>query len=325
MANGSVGSFVGADGDMVFTFDVTGDPDTTVNVSIADAVANDLAGNDNNSSNVLEWYYDATNPTVTLSATLGPISSPTNTATYNVTAEFSENVTGFDDTDVVVGNGGVVPLSFVAVDGDTYTFDVTATATGLVTVDVPAASAIDGATNPNDAATQLSWTYDGTAPTVTINQAVGQDDPTNISPVHFTVQFYEAVTDFDDTGDVSVSGAGSLVVSITPLDGDAYDVEVDVTTLGTVIATVPAGGAADLASNLNDAATRTDNEVTYDPVAPTVTVDTDAGQDDPTNVAAIEFKVQFSENVTGFDSAADVTITGPATFGGITAVRRTTW
>ena len=34
-------------------------------------------------------------------------------------------------------------------------------------------------------------------PTVTINQAAGQADPTNASPINFTVVFSEAVTGFD--------------------------------------------------------------------------------------------------------------------------------
>ena len=35
---------------------------------------------------------------------------------------------------------------------------------------------------------------DAPAPTVTINQAVGQADPTNGSPINFTVVFSEPVT-----------------------------------------------------------------------------------------------------------------------------------
>ena len=39
-------------------------------------------------------------------------------------------------------------------------------------------------------------TYDITSPTVTINQAAGQADPTSASPINFTVVFSEAVSDF---------------------------------------------------------------------------------------------------------------------------------
>ncbi len=40
--------------------------------------------------------------------------------------------------------------------------------------------------------------YDVTSPTVTINRADSQADPTNLSPINFTVVFSEAVTDFDN-------------------------------------------------------------------------------------------------------------------------------
>ena len=40
---------------------------------------------------------------------------------------------------------------------------------------------------------------------MTINQAAGQADPTNASPINFTVVFSEPVTGFTD-GDVTLSG-----------------------------------------------------------------------------------------------------------------------
>ena len=66
---------------------------------------------------------DATAPTVTLS---GGGSGTTNIATFGVTAQFSETVIGFTAGDVDTSANATVS-NFVAVDGDTYTFDVTAT------------------------------------------------------------------------------------------------------------------------------------------------------------------------------------------------------
>ena len=55
-----------------------------------------------------------------------------------------------------------------------------------------------------------------------------------------------------------------------------------------------------------------DRSVTYDTVAPTVTVDQSAGQADPTNVrSAIRYTVVFSEPVTGV-VASDFTVGGTA-------------
>jgi hypothetical protein len=44
--------------------------------------------------------------------------------------------------------------------------------------------------------TSAAFKIDKTAPTVTINQAAGQVDPTKGSPINFTVVFSESVTDF---------------------------------------------------------------------------------------------------------------------------------
>ena len=53
---------------------------------------------------------------------------------------------------------------------------------------------------------------------------------------------------------------------------------------GTVIASFPAGVAHDVSGNANTACTSTDNTVTYDNTAPTVTINQAATQADPTNV-----------------------------------------
>jgi hypothetical protein len=79
-----------------------------------------------------------------------------------VTITFSESVTGFDLTDLIVGNGTAVDFTG---SGAIYTASITPTADGAVTVDIAANRAQDAATNGNTAATQLSRTYDSTPPT----------------------------------------------------------------------------------------------------------------------------------------------------------------
>ena len=78
---------------------------------------------------------------------------------------------------------------------------------------------------------------------------------------------------------------------------------------GTIVAAVAAGVAADPAGNANVASTSTDNEVTYDTTAPSVTIDQAAAQADPTNLGTVTFDVAFSEIITGFTSG-DVTLSG---------------
>ena len=107
-------------------------------------------------------------------------------------------------------------------------------------------------------------TIDRTAPTVTINQAVGQADPTNASPINFTATFSEQVTGFA-TGDVTIAGTSGGTKTGTVSGGPTtYLVAVTGMTIsGTVTATIPAGRATDLAGNNNTASTSTDNSVTW--------------------------------------------------------------
>ena len=51
---------------------------------------------------------------------------------------------------------------------------------------------------------------------MTINQAIGQPDPTNASPINFTVTFSEPVTGFA-TGDVTFGGTsgGAKIGTVT--------------------------------------------------------------------------------------------------------------
>ena len=73
---------------------------------------------------------------------------------------------------------------------------------------------------------------------MTINQAAGQADPTNASPINFTVVFSEPVTDFA-TGDVTLSGTAGATTATVTGSGTTYNVAVSgMTGSGTVIATI---------------------------------------------------------------------------------------
>ncbi|TKB63195.1 MAG: PKD domain-containing protein, partial [Nitrospira sp.] len=102
---------------------------------------------------------------------------------------------------------------------------------------------------------------DTVAPTVTVNQAAGQGDPTGTSPITFAVVFSEPVTNFT-TGDVTLSGTAGATTATVAGSGTTYTVAVSgMSATGTVIATIGAGVASDAAGNLNQAGTSTDNTV----------------------------------------------------------------
>src|SRR4029450_12784121 len=125
------------------------------------------------------------------------------------------------------------------------------TGDGTIVASIAAGVAHDTAGNGNSASTSTDNTviYDGTAPTVTINQAVSQVDPTNGSPINFPVVFSEPVSDFA-TGDVTLSGTAGATTAVVTGGGTTYNVAVSGMTMdGTVSAPVGAGVAHDAAGN----------------------------------------------------------------------------
>ena len=160
---------------------------------------------------------------------------------------------------------------------------------------------------------ERDFEVDTVRPDVTIDQAIGQADPTNDQPINFTVRFTEQVSGFDEN-DVTFSGSSGWASATVVVTGSGADYNVAVSGLtddGTLTADVDENGASDVAGNGNTASTSTDNTVTFDTTNPEVTVNQKSGQPDPTNVQPIEFTATFTEPVTGFDDT-DVTLGGTA-------------
>ena len=191
----------------VYTFDVTPTADGAVTVDVAGSVAIDAAGNNNTAATQLSVTADATPPTVTLTSTASVFSG-----LFTVTATFSEAVTGFEVGDITVGNGSASNFDDTA--APVYTFDVTPTADGAVTVDVAGSVAIDAAGNNNTAATQLSVTADATPPTVTLT---GPSDEVVTDDFIVMATFSEAVTGFELVDINVTNGVASALASTNAL------------------------------------------------------------------------------------------------------------
>jgi hypothetical protein len=281
-------------------------------VYTARAQQSDDAGN-TGFSTANTFTVDTTRPTVTIDQAAGQ-EDPTNGSPIRFTVVFSEPVGGFTGEQVTIGGTAGGSKTVVVTGGPaTYTVAVSGMTDGTVVATIAEGVAVDAAGNPNMASTSTdnAVTFDGTRPTVTIDQAAGQADPTNGAPIHFTVVFSEPVGGF--TGEqVTIGGTagGSKTVVVTG-GPSAYTVAVSGMTDGTVVATIAEGVVTDAAGNPNTASTSTDNTVTYDTTRPAVTIDQAVDQADPTNSSPIRFTVVFSEPVTGF-AGNQVTIGGTA-------------
>ncbi len=241
----------------------------TVIATLAAGVAHDAvpAANSASTSTDNSVTYDNVAPTVTIVQASGQ-ADPTNATPINFTATFSESVTGFATGDVDLGGTAGANTAVVTGSGTTYNVAVSGmTDSGTVGVAIPASKAIDAAGNNNTASAggDNVVTYNKpVAPTVTVNQASGQADPTSASPVNFTVVFSAAVTDFA-AADVTLGGTaiGSKSAVVTG-SGTTYNVAVSgMTGSGTVTASLAAGVAHDAGTNANSASTSSDNAVTY--------------------------------------------------------------
>ena len=144
--------------------------DQLVNVFLNDGTNDVFVGSIRPASNTAYSAFTSDPFSVTTTALTASLSTtastPTTAASYPFTATFSEAVTGFAAAGVTVSNGTV---SGFAGSGPNYTFSVTPTAYGPVTVSLAANVAQNAAGTGNTAAGPVTITY--AAPALTLSPA----------------------------------------------------------------------------------------------------------------------------------------------------------
>jgi hypothetical protein len=286
----------------------------------------DEVGNEDPTPATHTWTVDTTAPTGAMTSTAA---DPTNVAPIPVTVQFSETVLGFDVSDIDTSASASVS-DFAMVDGDTYTFNLNPLGQGTISATIGVSHFADvGGLNFNADAITFTIVYDSLAPTVTVEQAATQADPTSASPIEFTVTFNEPVTGFTSS-DVTVGGTAlpttAVVTEIAPNDGTTYKVVVSgMTTPGTVTASVPALAAQDAAGNTSDASTSVDNTVEFiDDQAPETVIN--SGPVSPTNSVNASFTFSGTDNYTApgaltfecqIDGGAFSSCASPKTYSGL--------
>ena len=303
---------------------------STITAQIPVNTVSDRAGNLNfasTSTDNVVTYDDSTSPSVTLEQASAQ-SDPTNTSPIHFTVTFNEpiEIVTFTSSDVILGGttgANLVTITQLA-PNDGTTFDIAVsgmTATGNVTASIPAGNVDDLSGNPNNASTSAdnTVTFDNSLPSATVEQATGQSDPTNTSPVHFTVTFNEPIdistfTSVDITLGGNAGATTAVVTEIAPNNGTTFDIEVSgMTTDGVVTASLAANAVQDVTGNGNNASTSVDNSITYDATVPTVQVEQAVTQPDPTNAEPIHFTVTFNKSINPSTfSNADITLDGTA-------------
>jgi hypothetical protein len=222
------------------------------------------------------WAYWTASGSGSASATTGTLNAPTavtassTVGTGSVSVSWSAPTAGVTPSGYYVtrtsGSGTAAACGTSAASPTTSTSCTDTSVTdGTYTYQVVAVrGSWTAASSPSGSVTVIT-----TRPDVTVNQAAGQSDPTNASPVLFTATFSESVTDFSGskvviggtapgTKTASVSGSGAnYTISISGMTGP-----------GTVTASIAANTVHDANGGGNTASTSTDNTVTFDATAP---------------------------------------------------------
>ena len=280
--------------------------------NVAANVAADAATNQNTAATQKTVQVDMTQPTVSIT-----IPSEAQNGAFEVTVVFSEAVTGFAQSELVVSgtSGSSITTWSPQTGGTDYKATITPTSSGTAIFNVAANVAKDAVENQNTAAPQQTVQVDMTQPTVSLTIPSGVQN----APFDVTVVFSEAVTGFVQS-DLAVSGtSGSSITAWNPQDGGTdYKATITPTSSGTAIFNVAANVAEDAATNQNTAATQKTVQVNLTRPTVSITIPSDAQN------GAFEVTVVFSEAVTGFvqselvvtgTSGASITAWNPQTGG----------
>lgn len=295
VSNATLENFAGS-GD-AYTVNVIPSADGEVALSIAAGVCIDARLLENIESNEYSFEVETVRPTAIIDSAL----AITNSSPITFTLDFSEPVSAPVAGDFTVVNG---TINTITGTGDSYTVTVnSAISEGNISLTLKADSVKDAAGNFNLESNTKVVAYDEVGPTLAITSTVLNNAFTNTETLAFTFTFSEDVTGFT-ASDIATTNAS---VSNFAGSGAVYTADITAIDESLIIVGISAGVAQDKAGNDNQAAAPF--SYTYDKTQPEVSITSlDIAQGDTTNLASLEFNLDFSEIVTAFD-ITDLTVT----------------
>ena len=197
-------------------------------------------------------FTDTTSPTMNITAAGVTSGSTTSNANLSLTFTSSEPTTNFAASDITFTNGTI--SNFSATSSTVYTATFTPTNSGATTINVAGATFTDAAGNNNTAATQFSWTYDGTVPAITITAAEvvsgASSDNTSLS---LTFTSNKATTNFA-ASDITVTNG--TISNFSTTSSTVYTATFTPTVPGVTTINVAAGTFTDSSGNNNIASSQ---------------------------------------------------------------------
>lgn len=231
------------------------------------ATQTDPAGNTSPASTAITLTIDTTAPDAPV------ITAPADgTATNDNTPTVSGTATA--NSTVLLSIDGQSPVTVQADGSGNWTYTTPTLADGSHTF---VAIERDAAGNESEPSSTITITVDTTAPTVTVNQKDGQADPATNALLHYTIVFSEPIngttfapSDFTITTDPETEDA--YVDQLTQINSTTWEAVVTGMPNNTTVSlSLGANTVQDPAGNNNQASTSTDNSITYEVGAPSVT------------------------------------------------------
>ena len=311
--NASAATAVTGSGVGPYTFSSYAVPaDGTVNVSLLAGAVVDVAGN---SPALDTWTYTKSTafPTVSWSAT-GVVDGGLSNGTpvVQLTATFSEGVTGFVATDVTRVNCTI--NTFQTLSATQYRFNVSPSGQGTVqlTINANVCQAVAAPAGRNNLASPtFSYTFDSVKPNV-LSIVPVTSDPTNANTVIYTVIFDGAVTDFDDLADITYFPDGTLAnTGVNYIQNTASNYTIEFTGVsgdGTLTPFIPGGAARDAANNTNNQGFGF--AIVVDNTAPVLTADVLVTTDSTPELTGTVDEADLPVSVTVNGQANSATVSG---------------
>lgn len=259
----------------ISTYTLTSNASTSVFGRAMDSVANIST-----CTALVTYTHDNVGPAVSSFIRAAGQPATANSTPINFTITFSEAVNATTFTAADISNSGTASgVSWqVTNSGDSQTFTVTASTSGAGTllprIVTGAVTDLAGNANASISEASQSVSYFDAPFTVTVNQAIGQADPTNASPVNFTVVFSSAVGyhSFASADVIQNGTATGITWSLSTTDNITWNLlATSVSFPGTIIPSIAADTVIDPYGNGNSPSVATDNIVVYDITAPILT------------------------------------------------------
>ena len=136
----------------------------TSSVRVLENKVTDSGGNGNIATEIFEWVYDQTLPTITIASDDMTSGDANSLSSINLTFTADEDINDFTITDINKTNCTL--SDFTQVSSRIFTAKITPTNDGQILVYIPQGSVTDDAGNESNLTSTFEWNYDGNAPII---------------------------------------------------------------------------------------------------------------------------------------------------------------